>query len=200
MKALFLVGPHACGKTYSTKLALNNPELKDIVLIDTGPVIREIHKREAPDMKIGAWVEQLETLYGENITDDLISAEVARRIEGKEKVIIIGNRTIEGINYMINKIGIEHYQVLYIDLPFELLYQNYLTRTKKDISILEFKDFILAEYNSGLATLKQACLSGAPEYDYFSKEKNEDSLEPRLLDYFGKHQVLSKNIEGDKLE
>lgn len=56
-KVLFLVGPHASGKTYSSReyIAKN----KNIGMIDTGPIMRRIHREMDPDISMGDWVKKI---------------------------------------------------------------------------------------------------------------------------------------------
>lgn len=54
-KVLFLVGPHASGKTYSSREYIAKNE--NIGMIDTGPIMRRIHKEMDPDTSMGDWVK-----------------------------------------------------------------------------------------------------------------------------------------------
>ena len=106
-KVLFLVGPHASGKTYSSReyIAKN----KNIGMIDTGPIMRRIHKEMDPDISMGDWVKKLEVQYGKDITSQLISNEIGKIMSNDEcdKFILIGFRTLEGIAFTIQHLNIE---------------------------------------------------------------------------------------------
>ena len=200
MKVQFIVGPHASGKTYSSKEALKNEELSNVKIIDTGPIIREIHSKVAPELSIGEWIDNLEKQYGDNISDEIISNEIKRRLNDDDKAIIIGYRTLKGINYVLDKIKPDDYQILYLDASLSLLYKNYIERTKNNISIEEFKKYIEEEYNSGLNILKEECFNGNSNFQYIYKKSNEDSFETILIEFFGKHKNLYKKIEQKEIK
>ena len=181
-KVLFIVGSHACGKTYSSKKYITTKE--DVKMIDTGPIMRKIHKKMEPETLMKDWINSLEIKYGKSITSQIISNEIEKIISNTEcsKLILIGFRTFEGIAYTIEHLNIEDFSILYIDAPQELLYKNYLSRETENISFEEFKSYLKEESNSGLAKLKQMALDG--EYlDYYYKFSNDDNLEQKIDEY-----------------
>lgn len=182
-KILFLVGPHASGKTYSTNIYLSKHE--GIDMIDTGPIMRSLHKNDAPDITFGEWVNELEKKYGKDITSNLISKEIEKAMTKSfnENFVIVGFRSIEGIQYAINYLGITDYNILYIDASRELLYKNFITRTKKDLSYEDFNIYLDNELDSGLGKLKT--LADLGKIDYFYKLANEDDFSSKLSDCFG---------------
>lgn len=96
-----------------------------------------------------------------------------------DKYILIGFRTIDGILYTIKHLNIDDYSILYVDATIELLFNNYISREKKNISFEEFKLYIENELKSGLGKLKSLALDG--EFvDYYYKLSNEDQLEERI--------------------
>lgn len=178
-KVLFLVGPHASGKTYSSReyIAKN----KNIGMIDTGPIMRRIHKEMDPDISMGDWVKKLEVQYGKNITSQLISNEIGKIMSNDDcdKFILIGFRTLEGIAFTIQHLNIEDFSILYVDATQELLYQNYLAREKKNISFEDFKNYLQNELNSGLTKLREMALNGEM-IDYYYRFSNDDSFEEKI--------------------
>ena len=199
MKAMFLVGPHASGKTYSAKLALQNGSLDDVLLIDTGPMIRKIHASLAPEMKLSEWVEKIEEEHGDNITDDLIIREIELELlkQKKDKCLIIGFRTLDGINYLMNHMEVDDYKVLYIDADINLLYQNY-QRREKEIPYDKFLDYILEEYHSGLEELKQECMTNE-NFEYVFKTDNSFTLDEHINKFFNPSLSLIRKV-GDNNE
>lgn len=192
MKTLFVVGPHASGKTYSIKkyLSEDSEESKKTV-IDTGPIMRELHKKSGTDKNIGEWVCELENQYGPEITSEIIANEIKRRIKssGKEDSIIIGYRTFGSIDYLLRKLDIEDFKILYIDAPMSLLFSNYSRREGNKKSLNEFEKYINEEERSGLIELKAYAMLGHENFEYFYKSNNEETFCHLLSNYFEKPKM-----------
>lgn len=182
-KILFLVGPHASGKTYTAKEYISKQE--NVKMVDTGPIMREIHNKVAPNTTMSEWVCSLEKQYGKDATSCLISSEIGNIMANSDcdKYILIGFRTIDGILYTIKHLNIDDYSILYVDATIELLFNNYISREKKNISFEEFKLYIENELKSGLGKLKCLALDGEL-VDYYYKLSNEDQLEERIDSHF----------------
>lgn len=191
---LFLVGPHASGKTYSTRELINRKELQDTIMIDTGPIMRKLHKESSPNTTIDMWVESLEKQHGKNITSKLISQEIGRIFAKTEcnNCILIGFRSLKGIIYTIEELNIDNYNILYVDASFELLYKNYISREEKNITKPEFDVYIQDELNSGLGVLKNIALNNNQLIDYYYRESNEDNFENIILKYIEPDKPLIK--------
>lgn len=194
MKVLFLVGPHASGKTFTAKKYVLGKE--DIKMVDTGPIMRSIHNNVSPNTTMAEWVSNLEKQYGKDATSHLISTEIGKVMMDLscDKFILIGFRTIEGILYTIEHLNIEDYSVLYVDASDELLFNNYLAREKKNISFEEFKRYLDNELKSGLINLKRNALKNE-SIDYFYKLSNEDPLEEKIDSHF-KGYTMKKSKKG----
>lgn len=192
-KVLFLVGPHASGKTYSTKEYIANKN--DVMMIDTGPIMREIHNKMSPGTLMREWIEQIELNYGKDITSKLISGAIERIIANSDcnKFIVIGFRTLDGIKYTVRSLNLKNFGILYVDASQELLYQNYLTREKNEISFDDFKDYLQDELESGLGQIKKMAL-----YDrrigYYYRHSNYDNLKEKIDDYFN-NRIFKKEQE-----
>ena len=172
---------------------------KNVRMIDTGPIMREIHKKNNPDITIGEWVKNLEARYGENITSQLISNEIAKIMYNNKdnKFILIGFRTLEGIEFTIKALDIENFSILYVDASPELLYQNYLKREKKNISFEKFKEYLQNELNNGLIKVRDIALN-YDTIDYYYRFSNNDSLEEKIDSHLmgGKEKILKKSIQN----
>ena len=194
MKLLFIVGPHASGKTFSTNYYLSKREINDVVTIDTGPIMRRLHQESNPNIHISEWVKQLEEKYGKNVTSSLITGEINKIIiQGNyDNAVLIGFRTIESIKYLIRALDIYDFNILYVDAKSELLYSNYLKREHKDIKFSEFEQYLNDELQSGLINLKDLAMSKAIYFDYFYKKTNDDSFEDKIINFFGIDKGYSK--------
>ena len=188
-KVLFLVGPHACGKTYSSTKYVEKRD--DVEMIDTGPIMRKLHKDNAPEISMVDWVKKIEFEYGKDITSKLILNEIEKVIINSNcnNFIIIGFRSIEGIFYVIEHLNLTDYGILYIDAPDELLYENFLKREKKEISFREFKDYLVEEFNSGLRKIKDEALLEDALVDYYYRNSNSDIFECKIDNYFTNKKV-----------
>ena len=109
--------------------------------------------------------------------------------------IIIGNRCIEGITYIINYFNLTDYRIIYLDASFDCLKTNYETREKKRLTDEEFQDRIDGGNKMGLLFLKQFILENSNNncYYYFKKE-NED------LNYVDIFNEISKNKNYTKIK
>ncbi len=201
MKTMFLVGPHASGKTYlANKFVSDN---KENTIIDTGPIMRRIHQEQRPDLTIDKWVEQMENLYGKDFTSSTISNEISNVISSGsvENYIIIGFRSLEGIFYTINKLNIEDYQIVYIDAPYNLLYQNFLSREKKDISFESFKEYIDLEQRKSLGKVKSFVKNASNiGVKYIYRSSNNEDISTKIFSYLKKVKTRKKEIkkEGER--
>ena len=191
MKFIFLTGPHASGKTYTTKKAISDNNINNVSIIDTGPIMRQIHKEKSPNTSMGEWVNLLQQQYGQDITSELISSEIEKRItnDNNDVVIVIGFRTLRGILYTVERLGIEDYKILYVDASFDLLYKNFVARTNKQISKEEFYEYLMDEQRSGLSSIRAMAVMGNEGIDYYYRESNEDDLDKYIISYINKAKV-----------
>ncbi|MPN55265.1 hypothetical protein SDC9_202946 [bioreactor metagenome] len=90
-----------------------------------------------------------------------------------DKVIIItGNRSIEGIKYLVERFQIKQPSIIFLDAPFYSLKDNYEEREKKGLSNGEFGDLIEDENRQGLKNLKSYVLDNKDYCYYFYRENN----------------------------
>ena len=201
MKFLFVSGPHAVGKSYTmSKLAKD----LNMTLYDTGPIMREYHKKLAPDKSMGEWVTGLEAKHGKKVTAFMLAKKLKDKMkeENTSGVIIVGFRTGEGIFQFMDIMKSNDFGVLYVDGTMELLYENYnrrlqsTTNQRKDAvkTYEEFEYYINEELASGLSEIRDCALSGAPMTYYFKKEDNGDGL------YHYARQILEQSKEKPKTE
>lgn len=193
MKVLIIVGPHASGKSYSISKKLDENLLKTTI-VDTGPIMRKKHQESETQKNISEWVEELEKLNGKDITSEIITSEIKKQIEleQNENVIIIGYRTFDSINYLINSLKIEDFAIIYLDAPISLLYTNYCKREGTKKTFNEFETYIHDEEKSGLVLLKAYAMLNCEHFNYVYKQSNEESFEHLVTDYFRKPKTRKK--------
>ena len=195
-KTLFIVGPHASGKTYSTSMYLNKNNINDVTMIDTGPIMRQLHEKSGHHGNIGEWVSALEREKGDTITSVMITDEIRKRLNssGNQKAILIGFRTLETIRFVIQELELKDFSVLYVDGSFDLLYRNYISREHNYITKNEYLSYLAEEREAGLKVLKPYAISKEGGFSYFFKRSNDDSFEGFLLKYLG----YESKIKDDK--
>lgn len=173
MKFLFLTGPHAVGKSYFMDELSSKTSF---FTFDTGPHMRKLHKENAPELKIGEWVDELEKKYGPYITCDMLCKEFDKEYDGNDNVIITGFRQIEGIEYMINYYQPEAYEILYVDADFHLLKSNFECREKTKVTEEDFSKYLQTEQDWGLKYLKQLAIKNTENFIYYKKNTNQDNI------------------------
>lgn len=154
-RLLFVCGHHASGKSRLIDKALED----DFVVFDTGPALREIHEKEAPDLDFEEWVKNGEDTYGKNYTNELLrhKLEEIRDIidkEGRQGTVIIGFRTREGIDYIIEHIDHSDAKIMYVVATKKLMLERYRMRKgKAKVTQEEFDEIIEDESKRGLMYL-----------------------------------------------
>lgn len=182
-KVLFLIGPHASGKTYTSMEYVKDNS--SVGVIDTGPIMRETYKNSGYDKPINEWVADLEKKYGSGITSKIISERINYLMNSSDKdnFIIIGFRSLEGIDYVINDLNIENYSILYLDADKNLSYDNYRNR-QIDATIDEYESRVEYEYSLGLSKMRNIAIIKDSFIDYHYKLSNNDSLLDRINKHF----------------
>jgi adenylate kinase family enzyme len=151
---LFVVGPHASGKSALAKHALDDNSHQ---FFDTGPLLRSYHKHDCPNAPFGAWMTSSEEEYGATFADDVLAGHIStslRRDAGK--AVIIGNRSIDGIDSLSEDLGASDRKIVYIDAPTDLLHERYQKREQCRISIVEFEEILERDRRMGLSALMGA--------------------------------------------
>lgn len=182
-KVLFLIGPHASGKTYTSMEYINKNS--GVGIIDTGPIMREIYLKSGYNKPINEWVSDLETKYGPRITSKIINERINYLMNSSDKdnFIIIGFRSLEGIDYVINDLNIKNYSILYLDCDKNLLYDNYCNR-EKGATIDEYESRLDYEYSLGLSKMRNIAILKDSFIDYHYRISNNDSLLAKIDKYF----------------
>lgn len=188
----FVVGPSGVGKTCFSKTI---SEQYGISVYDTGPILRNIYSKLKKEESFSEWISKNEKKYGDNFVISMICEDIKEQINPKSLAIIIGNRCIEGITYIINYFNLTDYCIIYLDASFACLKINYETREKKSMTDKEFQDRIDGGNKMGLISLKQFILKNLDNgcYYYF-KEANED------LNYIDIFNVISKTKNQTKIK
>lgn len=148
---LFVVGPHASGKSVLARRSLSD---STHLFFDTGPLLRAYHQHDCPDTAFGEWVSLNEEEYGSTFTDDVLAGHIStalRQVSGK--AVIIGNRSIDGIDRISEVLGASDRKIVYVDAPTDLLHERYQKREQRIISKTEFEEILDRDRRMGLTAL-----------------------------------------------
>lgn len=149
-RMLFVCGPHASGKSALVRDALND----GYTIFDTGPTLRSLHKNERPEITFREWVTDGERTAGNNFTDELLAKELRKLIAEtppSSGIIVVGNRSVSGIEYLKGQIDHSDSKVIYINAPKRMLFDRYKQREDaKNLTQKEFDEILEADMRMGL--------------------------------------------------
>lgn len=193
-KIIFLAGPHGVGKTYTTN------EIKkgmNILHFDLGPIIRSLHQRNAPDMKLRDWITVGEQRYGSDFSNAILCKEIERSLpENSSMALITGSRSLEGMRYIINYFAIKNPVVIYLDANPSLLKQNYENREHCNVSDETFNGLLLDEQKMGLFKLREYVLTHPPNTFYVINQDNSPNAIKKIRNIITGRQLIAKHRTG----
>ena len=156
---IFLTGPHAAGKTTSAKILSRY----GFVYIELGAILRRVHLKEGEGVDFEKWLQRGEIAFGIHFTDDILVEEIKKKMKRTlyksaaiQDIVIVGSRSFQGIQYIINKTPIFNKRkniIIYMDSPVETLKARYSLRTGKQFDSKEFQLLLDKDYEIGLKTI-----------------------------------------------
>jgi len=148
-RTVFVTGPHASGKSH----AVRHSFAQEYAIFDLGPIIRAAHSTAVPRVSFGEWITNNEKQQGQHFTDELlaktIAAELAER-PAPEGTILIGNRSMRGITYLRERLGVVNSLLIYLSAPKNVLYERYKQREGQELTPEAFEAILQAEQAMGL--------------------------------------------------
>lgn len=189
----FICGHRGCGKSY---LVDQLKEFVDCRVYDTGPILRSKYKEFSlnSDMSFGEWIEINEQKYGKNFTNHIICENMDLNLD--ETNIIIGNRSMIGIQYAIEYFDIDNYKVCFIDGNFDLFRLNYNKREKLNLDKNEFEEIIALENSMGIEDIEYFVKNNPSNGLYFYKENNDNLIFQTILEDINTKSKLKKAKKG----
>lgn len=156
MELDFFTGYHGSGKTYTANKLL---ETFDAQLVDAGPIIRKSFIESGME-KFDEWISQQETKSGNNwdniIIFNSIKSIVEKNIERRNYLFIVGNRNIEAIHFLKEKLSDgENDKILFFEKPFSVMKIGYEVRTGKKLTDDEFLQILHGDEKMGLLEIKK---------------------------------------------
>lgn len=153
-RMLFIVGPHGAGKTEVIKSALDNK----FAVIDTGPILRDIHRQERPDVNFKEWIELGERLRGSNFANEVLAVairSITKAIDHPSGIVVIGNRSVQGIDFLKQRLNPSDSRIVYVQAPKGILYIRFKDRERrKDMTLKEFDAILQEEMQMGLLKIE----------------------------------------------
>ncbi len=182
----FVVGPSGVGKTCFSQTIQKQ---YGIPIYDTGPILRHKYKELKINVSFSEWIEDNEKKHGDNFAISVICDDI-KEIRLESSAIIIGNRCIDGINYMIDYFRLKHYCIIYLDASYNCLKLNYENREKRIVTDIEFQKVIDGGNQMGLPILKEYVLENLDKNCFYYYKKSNDELSYiDIFDEISKHQV-----------
>ena len=177
---IFLVGQHCAGKSRVSVIFSQARFLR----IDLGPLLREIHQRTSPRISFADWISAGEEAEGKRFTDLQLAREVSRQVgnasgEHWQDLVIVGNRSLEGVKYLAERIGPYEGRknvIIWVEAPIATLYTRYgLRNPDYQLSYPDFLSLLEDDNKLGLSALK-----GAADLE-LRNTGSEYELETRVL-------------------
>ena len=190
-KIIFIAGPHGVGKTYTTNEIRKS---MNILHFDLGPMIRAIHKRSAPGLKLGDWIKIGERKYGPDFSNAVLCEEIKRLLsENSPMALITGSRSVEGMQYIVNYFSIKNPVLIYLDADPSLLRKNYENREHLNISEENFNNLLLDEQKMGLLKLKEYALIHPSSAFYIINQDNSPNTIKQIRNIIIGRQVIARH-------
>lgn len=175
MKELdFFTGYHGSGKTYTANSLLDTFNAQ---LFDGGPMIRQTFI-ESGLSNFDEWVRQQENDTGKNWDDFLIlkniKSSLRRGVESPEHLFIVGNRSLDTINFLKNELSDGEFdKILFFEKPFHIMKNGYEKRTGREITDNEFLQILQSDEDMGLLKIKKY-IESTPETNSIIKSSRYD--------------------------
>lgn len=155
---LFIAGPHDAGKTTIASHLSNLGFLH----IETSSIVKAKHKEMAPDRNFGEWANEQNHYFDKYIAQAVVRAEQEiKRSNGKyQDIVVTGNRQVDGINYLINKVPpLRSNLIMYVEADEVTLFDRHMSRPDRAIprlTLQRFRDEILAyDQKMGVEKIKE---------------------------------------------
>ena len=182
----YFCGHRGSGKNFlANQIASKVP----IQIVDTGPLIRNAYRRyNSQNKTFREWLEYNEAKYGSDFTNKIICMEA--KINPSQDCIVIGYRSLEGIEYFCDFFKIKQFKIIFIDGDYSLFLKNYNQREQSESSSEEYKRIVDVENSMGIQELRNYAKSNKGLARYYYKIENNDTI----------YNELIRDIEKDRDE
>lgn len=157
---VFFCGYHGVGKTYTATAMIKHFDAK---IVDCGPVIRSLFV-ESGFNSFKGWAQYMEQRFGQKWDDELLLATIKDRISSEKLLFIVGNRDIETILFLSEKLPHEKPPIiLYLEKPVSVIKSGYELRTKVTLTDEEFDNILHSGPDKKIGSIRQYVIEH-PEY------------------------------------
>jgi len=139
---LFIAGPHSVGKTTIARQLQDNGFLH----IETGDIVRKKHQEVAPELEFHTWASGQHHKFDRFIADVILNAraQIEQSRGVLQDVLVIGNRQIGGIDYLLQNIppldGRPNL-IIYVEADEQILFHRHVERPGRAVDGLTFEKF-----------------------------------------------------------
>lgn len=172
---VFFSGYHGVGKTYAATAMLRYFNAR---VIDCGPIIRSLFNESGLN-SFDDWVRNMEQRLGQKWDDELLLATIKDCISSKELLFVVGNRDIETILFLSEKLPHKKIPlILYLEKPISVIKSGYELRTKASLTDEEFETILHSGPDKKLDSVRQYVIEH-PEHCKLIYEESygNDSIE-----------------------
>jgi len=152
-------------------------------------------------MSFGDFISEGENRLGKRFADNLLVQEIERRLldnhdsEIKRDLLLIGSRSIDGINYLRENITVDNgrpKRIVYIEASERILYERYKKREGFDISLQDFKNILDKDRKMGVLSIR-------PYADWVIRNEGRiDDFESKCVDIQTSLESDSSSKEGQR--
>lgn len=155
---IFIAGPHNAGKTTLAEWL----EKFGFSFLDTGNVVRGIHAQLAPEGNFFAWATEVSERDPDFFNKCVLETitERMKTLQGIQDIIVVGNRQIQGIDFIRRNIHQENLPqtIIYLDATEEELFKRHFLRQDgrlPTITRAEFSRYLDYDNEMGLKDIKE---------------------------------------------
>ena len=159
---LYFAGHHGSGKTHLAKLMC---QALGFTSFDLGPTLRKVHSESDTALSFLEWIQEGEKVFGINFIDDtlfskLLTFVLSNRIKDKSRLIILGSRSLPGLNYLHknleSKFETVERKIVYFACDDEIMHKRWMKRENKIISLLSFRELLRKDTNMGVCEISES--------------------------------------------
>ena len=167
----YFCGHRGSGKNYLANQISNRVPIE---IIDTGPTIRKVYgEHNEKKLSFKDWMAYYENKYGKDFSNMIICKST--QIDLEKNYIVIGYRSLEGIEYFNQFFAINQFKIIFIDGDLELFKNNYNKREKTNFTTEDYQKIVEIEELMGINKLREFVKNNQRIGEYYYKKQN-DSL------------------------
>lgn len=124
---IFICGHHDTGKSTLAEFLVRNGFLH----IETGDIVRRVYGETGTTRPFRQWAEQEGHNFNDHIMNSVIKARQLAIEEGSAGVVVTGNRQLEGVRYILERIepvGVNQHLIVYTEADLNVLYRRHMAR------------------------------------------------------------------------